>query len=222
MIACLTISLYDRPTVALPTYMLAIALLVVALWAVRSPAQSPHPSQASSRATTAPGCKAGTYTFNGVVKKGGTFSRPFGGFVFNLEPMQYGWTINIAQGQHHHLANLTPPRHFVPNPIDIEGWHFRNVANTGPNAGDVNAPDEHREFFFSPKFSTCMSEPENATQAEFEAASRDGTGVLEITDLTLGNLKPGEKADIQEMKFTIHLVVAQSACEPCDDASTKR
>jgi len=135
--------------------------------------------------------------------------------------MQYGWTIDISQGQHHHLANLTPPRHFVPNPIDIEGWHFRNEANTGPNTGDVNAPDQHREFFFSPKFATCMSEPEKATQAEFEAATRDGTGVLEITDLTLGNLKPREKADIAEMKFTVHFVVAQSACEPCDRPTTK-
>jgi hypothetical protein len=161
------------------------------------------------------------YTFSGVVKQGERFSRPFGGFVFNLEPMQYGWTIDIAQGQHHHLANLTPPRHFVPNPIDIEGWHFRNEKNTGPNTGDVNAPDEHREFFFSPKFGSCMSEPENASQAEFEAATRDGTGVLEITDLKLGNLKPGEKAGIQEMKFTVHLAVAQSACEPCGKSMTK-
>ena len=135
--------------------------------------------------------------------------------------MQYGWTIDIAQGQHHHLANLTPPRHFVPNPIDVEGWHFRNEANTGPNTGDVNALDEHREFFFSPKFGTCVSTPENATQAEFEAATRDGTGVLEITDLTLGNLTPGEKADIRELKFTVHFVVAQSACEPCGQSITK-
>jgi hypothetical protein len=103
----------------------------------------------------------------------------------------------------------------------FEGWHFRNEANSGPNTGDVNAPDEHREFFFSPKFGTCMSTPENAAQSEFEAAARDGIGVLEITDLTLGTLKPGEKANIQEMKFTVHLAVAQSACEPCGQSMTK-
>jgi hypothetical protein len=157
-----------------------------------------------------------------VVKKGETFSRPFGGLVFNLESMQYGWTIDIAQGKRHYLANFTPPRHFVPNPIDIEGWHFRNQANTGPNTGDVNAPQERREFFFSPKFGGCMPEPDNAPPAEYEAATHDGTGVLEVTDLTLGNLKPGEKADIQEMKFTVRLVVAPSACEPCGNSSTKR
>ncbi len=200
---------------------LTITLLVVLLLTARSPSQTPHPLRRSTHATPASSCKAGPYTFSGVIKKGETFSRPFGGFVFTLEPMQYGWTIDIAQGQHHHPANLTPPRHFVPNPIDIEGWHFRNEANTGPNTGDVNAPDEHREFFFSPKFGTCMPIPENATQAEFEAATRDGTGVLEITDLTLGNLKPGEKADIQEMKFTVRLAVTQSACEPCGQSMTK-
>jgi hypothetical protein len=200
---------------------LTITFLLAFLLAAWSLAQTPHPPRASAHVTHASSCKAGPYTFSSVIKKGEIFSRPFGGFVFTLEPMQCGWAIDIAQGQHHHLVNLTPPRHFVPNPIDIEGWHFRNEANTGPNTGDVNAPDEHREFFFSPKFGTCISKPENASQAEFEAATRDGTGVLEITDLTLGNLKPGEKADIQEMKFTVHFVVAESACEPCGQSMTK-
>ena len=175
----------------------------------------------SSGPTAVSGCRAGTYAFSGVVKRGETFSRQFGGFLFNLKPMECGWTIDIVQGKQHYLANFTLPRHSVPNPIDIEGWHFRNEANTGPNTGDVNAPDEHREFFFSPKFGTCMSTPENASQSEFGAAARDGTGVLEITDLTLGNLKLGEKADIQEMTFTVRLTVAQSACEPCDTSNTK-
>ena len=30
----------------------------------------------------------------------------------------------------------------------LEGWHFRNQANTGPNEGDVNAPQREREFDF--------------------------------------------------------------------------
>ena len=160
-------------------------------------------------------CKAGTYNISGVVKKGETFSRPFGGFVFSLLPIPYGWTIDISQGRNHFLANLTPPRHFVPNPIDIEGWHFRNEANTGPNTGDVNAPDERRAFFFSPKFGTCIKDPDSLPKSEFEAAAKDGTGVLEITDLTLGNLVAGDKAAITEMKFIVHLTVATSACQLC-------
>jgi hypothetical protein len=193
----------------------AVALLAGTLFAVPSPAQT---SRASDGAR---GCKAGTYTISGDVPRGERFSRPFGGFTFILEPIKDGCTIDIAQGRQHYLANFTPPRH-GPNAIDIEGWNFRNEANTGPNAGDVNAPDEHREFFFSPKFGACMSTPENASQSEFEAATRDGTGVLEITDLTLGNLKPGDKADIQEMKFTVRLVVAPSACEPCATKSSTK
>ena len=33
------------------------------------------------------------------------------------------------------LSSLTPPFHFAPNPRQIEGWHFRNADNTGPNDG---------------------------------------------------------------------------------------
>jgi hypothetical protein len=193
-----------------PTYAILAVLLTLAVGS----AQNSHPSQAPSHQV--PKCRSGNYTFSGSVKKGETFSRPFGGFVFTLKPQQYGWTIDIAQGEHHYLANLTAPRH-GPTPIDIEGWHFRNEANTGPNQGDVNAPDEHREFFFSPKFGSCMAAPDTAPPAEFEAATHDGTGVLEITDLSLGNLKAGQQVDIEEMKFTVHLTVAQSACEPCRD-----
>jgi len=190
------------------------AVLLVSLLAARSPAQTAHPAQRSSRAIPAPSCKGGTYTFSGIVKKGETFSRAFGGFLFKLLPIDNGWAIYVSHGEQGYLANFTPPRQ-GPNPIYIEGWHFRNQANTGPNTGDVNTPQERREFFFSPKFGGCIPEPDNAPPAEFEAATHDGSGVVEITDLTLGNLKPGETADIEEMKFTVLLTVAPFACEPC-------
>jgi hypothetical protein len=180
-------------------------------------------SHGQSRQKPQSACKAGDYNISGVVKKGETFSRAFGGFVFSLVPLQYGWMIDVSQGEQHYLANFTPPRHFVPNPIEIEGWHFRNQANTGPNTGDVNAPDEHREFIFSPKFGSCISDPDGAPRAEFAAATKDGTGALEIEDLQLSNLKPGEKAGIAEMKFTVRLTVAASACKPCSSrADTAR
>ena len=50
---------------------------------------------------------------------------------------------------------LTPPWHLVPNPRYVEGWHFRNASNTGPNDGSVNAPQETREFIFSPEVGRC-------------------------------------------------------------------
>jgi hypothetical protein len=151
-------------------------------------------------------CHSGTYKFSGTVLQGETFSRPFGGFVFNLEPTEFGWTIDIAQGKRHYLANMTGPVHFVPNSIDIEGWHFRNLNNTSANTGEINAPDERRIFIFSPRWNRC-------TKAT--GIARDGRGVLEITDMDLSNVEEGKKASILKMRFAVRLTVALSACQPC-------
>jgi hypothetical protein len=151
-------------------------------------------------------CRSGQYHFKGTVVRGESFSRKFDGFVFALLPTEYGWDIDIAQGEQHHLEGLTGPMHFVPRTVEIEGWHFRNAANTGPNTGDVNAPDETREFMFSPRWPHC----ENA-----EGLDKDGKGALEITDMELGNLVEGEKAFMTKMEFSVVLTVRRSACTPC-------
>jgi hypothetical protein len=88
-------------------------------------------------------------------------------------------------------------------PIEIEGWHFRNGDNTGPNTGDVNAPDETRRFLFSPRWPHC----EEAARLD-----KNGFGVLEINDMELDNLAQGEKANIVEMEFSVVLTVGPSAC----------
>jgi len=151
-------------------------------------------------------CRPGVYQFRGTVHRGQTFSRTFGGFVFALVPQENGWSIDISQGQQHYLAAMTGPAHFVPNPTDIEGWHFRNAANTGPNTGDVNAPDETRTFLFSPRWPHCQ---------DAKGLGKDGQGTLEITDMELGNLVPGMKANMLMMKFTVKLTVNRSACTAC-------
>jgi hypothetical protein len=153
-----------------------------------------------------PPCRSGQYRFKGTVLRGQTFVHQFDGFAFALTPTEYGWDIDISQGGEHNLANMTGPRHFVPNPIEVEGWHFRNAANTGINMGEVNAPQRTRRFLFSPRWPHCN---------ETAALEKDGQGVLEITDMTLGNLKPGEKANIATMKFTVVLTVGRSACTAC-------
>jgi hypothetical protein len=130
--------------------------------------------------------------------------------MFALVPQEYGWSIDISKGQQHYLDGITGPAHFVPNPTDIEGWHFRNAANTGPNKGDVNAPDETRDFLFSPRWPRCP----NA-----EGLDKDGQGRLEITDMELGNLLPGKQANILMMKFTVKLTVGRSACCDCPPPS---
>ena len=105
---------------------------------------------------------------------------------------------------------MTGPSHFVPRATEIEGWHFRDAANTGPNTGDVNAPDETRHFLFSPRWPRCK---------EAVDLDKDGQGILEITDMELGNLKHGEKAVMLMMEFTVILKVGRSACTLCPVAS---
>jgi hypothetical protein len=101
--------------------------------------------QLAGQAQSTLSCHPGTYQFSGTVLQGETFSRPFGGFAFNLVPTEFGWRIDITEGERHYLANMTGPAHFVPNAIEIEGWHFRNSSNTGPNTGEINAPDERTD-----------------------------------------------------------------------------
>jgi hypothetical protein len=156
-------------------------------------------------------CRSGVYKFKGKALRGQTYSRKFGGFVFTLQPGARGdWHIDISQKQHHGIDGLTGPMHFVPKATDIEGWHIRNAANTGPNTGDVNAPDETRHFLFSPHWPRCK---------ESDLTS-DGQGTLEITDMELGNLVPGEKATMTMMEFTVTLRVGVSACKAACPGTT--
>ena len=151
-------------------------------------------------------CHPGKYRFKGTVVRGQTFSRNFGGFVFALVPSEYGWDIDVSQGTQHYLANMTGPRHFVPNPTEIEGWHFRNATNTGPNSGDVNAPQTTRRFLFSPRWARCEAA---------EGLDKDGQGTLEITHMELDDLQPGKKANFRSMTFAVMLTVGPSACTGC-------
>ena len=176
-----------------------IAVLFV-LWSCIAP--SPVGAQDAEHEVT-PRCNPGIYKFRGKVLRGRTFSRKFGGFVFTLVPGAEGnWHIQVSQGRHRGLELITGPQHFIPNPTDIEGWHFRNTANTGPNTGDLNAPDETRHFLFSPHWPRC---PDSNLET-------DGQGKLEITDMKLENLEPGQKATMTMMQFRVTLVVGRSAC----------
>jgi len=176
-------------------------LISFALVASASLCAAQHSSRQVERS-----CHPGEYRFKGTVLKGQAFSRSFDGFVFALVPTEYGWHIDISQGTQHYLANMTGPSHFVPNPTEIEGWHFRNVANTGRNTGDVNAPQTTRRFLFSPRWPRCE---------DAEGLDKDGQGTLEITNMELGHLEPGKKANFQSMKFVVTLTVRASACANC-------
>ena len=172
----------------LPLMVLALSLLL---------AQDP-------REQNVPPCRSGNYGFSGTVAAGHTYTHRFDGLAFALSPIRTGWVIEVWQGERHSLAYMTGPSH-GPNPLYIEGWHFRNAANTGPNTGDVNEPQLDRMFVFSPRY------------PQYEGVAReqrDGEGVLQITKLELANLAPGERATIKRMSFRVKLTLGRYACAP--------
>ena len=104
----------------------------------------------------------------------------------------------------------------MPNPRDIEGWHFRNADNSGPNEpGDknVNAPGEKREFIFSPAVGRTIAGPEakrSPTPEEIDAIRSLGRGKLRILDYQLKDLEPQKQARFQWMNFEVELSYANS------------
>lgn len=170
------------------------------------------------------------FSFKGKVSRGEVFEADlFDGLTFGLEPDQFGWTIwlgNKAHPEYNFSSVVTPPYYGI-NSLYIEGWHFRNSDNTGPNeAGEknVNAPQHERGFCFvlneadyqvaldglNARFLTSKQEQELA-QAK-RAQLRPRVGVLMITQLQLGNLVEGAQAWIEDMEFEVELQLS-TACE---------
>ena len=159
-----------------------------------------------------------TIRFNGSLKAGERFERSFGGrFVFSLEPIDSGWEIRVSErGRTENIARLTPPFHFVPNSRYIEGWHFRNEDNTGPNNGCVNAPQEEREFIFSPEVGETIGGPQarySVSPGEVDRVEAFGRGDMGITHLKLSPLIENEKARILAMEFQCKIVWRQKPLE---------
>ena len=156
-----------------------------------------------------------TASFQGAVKRGERFQRDlWDGLRIELVPTDLGWEIVVRDTTRaeENLARLTPPFHFVPNPRDIEGWHFRNQANTGPNRGDVNAPGLERWFIFSREVGRGI-EPDAAaevTEEEVERVGAQGRGALTIEEVVLTPPKPSERAGIESMRFTVAIEEARA------------
>jgi hypothetical protein len=152
-------------------------------------------------------------SFIGKIDSGHTYSRPFGsGFRFWLKPNPYGWSITITdERETEDLSRLTPPLHFTPNPRNIEGWHFRNADNTGPNeAGDKNvmAPGEVRSFIFSPAVGRTIDGPlaeGSPTGMDIDRIGLFGRGELRILDYALEDIIAGKQARFAWMRFEVDL-----------------
>jgi hypothetical protein len=193
-------------TTAVAIILLAIAVLGFAVWRTRPQLR------AYWHNVLWPGDRR-TAEFQAALKAGERFRAPFGpGLTFLLEPTKHGWHICIHDDRGTvDISRLTPPFHFVPNPREIEGWHFRNRENTGPNGAgpkNVNAPQELRGFIFSPEVGRSIQGPfsrRNVTYTDVDDVGAFGGGRLEILDYRLTGFEPGTRASFTWMKFRVTL-----------------
>ena len=149
--------------------------------------------------------------------KGQQFERIIGhGLVFQLTPHAGGWFIDIfPQGglgaNDYGLADIaTPPFHGITS-LQVEGWHFRNATNTGPNDGSVNAPQAERDFQFVMNESDArivadaIDRFEEGKTKDFSPPVSFGHGKFVVQHLTLGNFVPGSRAWIESMDWSVRL-----------------
>lgn len=166
--------------------------------------------------------------FHGEVAGGDTvihrFEHKGQRFEFRLLPTTDGWIIWIGDPvdrNRNFVAAVTPPFRGAVNPAVIQGWHFRNSDNTGPNEPgpkNVNAPQKRRDFAFvlnSDDFVRARQAldvllwrdghtPEEVAAAEAAFASiPKARGVFRIEALELSNLLEGERAHIERMAFSV-------------------
>ena len=126
--------------------------------------------------------------------------------TFALNPFENGWRIAMLDPEGLEIPVFAPPlRPVETNPLNIAGWHFRNRENSGPNVGDVNAPQHERRFTFGTMASIPEIPPEpDATGAPLEGFG--GLGVLTITDYSLTLPEPGERAGFTSLSFSVCLL----------------
>jgi hypothetical protein len=142
----------------------------------------------------------------GEVVRGATFNTTTpAGWMLRLVPGQQGWFLEVTQKgrEMDDLSRLTPPWHFVPNARELEGWHFRNADNSGPTDGSVNAPQELREFIFSPVVGRGIEYNGSATTPEDVAkVEAFGRGWLHLDEFRLTPPRQGERAAFEWLRFT--------------------
>ena len=173
--------------------------------------------------------RADTIDLRGEVQRGDTIVHPFEHeglmFEFRLAPLGYGWSIwigNPMYRERNHVVVATTPYRGI-NPAVIQGWHFRNEDNTGPNEageGNVNAPGKIREFAFvldgagyqaAREALDILLWPEEqdkeviqAAEGRLEAVPKVAA-VMEVEALELGNLIEGEQAWIERLAFRLRI-----------------
>lgn len=129
-----------------------------------------------------------------------------GARTFALDPFEFGWRIGmLAPGGLEVPVFAAPLRPVETSPLNITGWHFRNRENTGPNMGEVNAPQHERRFAFG----TLAADPEKnpgLVAPGIPGEGFGGLGVLTITDYTLTPPELGQRAAFTSLSFSVCLI----------------
>lgn len=152
-----------------------------------------------------PGAQFDQATFSAELTAGETLTlHVHERLTFQLSPTQFGWLIQALDSSGVDRADITPPLRLPEtNPRNIAGWHFRSANNTGPNQGDVNAPQNRREFVFGPEpIAPGLTEDPPIRPTVEPQPAEYGVGVLVIEDFGLADLGHGERARLVYMKVS--------------------
>lgn len=129
-----------------------------------------------------------------------------GARTFALYPLEFGWRIGMLNSDGLDIPMFAAPlRPVETNPLNIAGWHFRNSDNSGPNVGDVNAPQHERRFTFGTMAADPLKNPALVTPSA-HAEGFGGLGVLTISDYSLTPLQAGARAAITSLSFSVCLI----------------
>ncbi len=136
--------------------------------------------------------------------------QPFGQrFALDLAPTRDGWFVTVSEaGREEDPARLTPPFHFVPNPRELEGWHFHHGQRgslDGTAEEHVNAPGEVRRFIFSPEVGVTVGTRGAITPEEVRCVERYGKGRLAVTALRLGDADADGRPPIAWMRCLLQI-----------------
>lgn len=179
----------------------------------------------------APPVLADPLILQGEVQRGDTLVHPFehDGRMFELRlvPIGLGWSVWIGDPmdrERNFVIVATPPYRGI-NPAVIQGWHFRNADNTGPNKpgdGNVNAPGATRKFAFvldGAGYQAALESleilmwPDGRGEPDILAAEErlqslpKARVTMEIEALELGNLIKDEQAWIERMAFRMRITM---------------
>lgn len=178
-----------------------------------------------------------TIRFSGVVQGGQRYEHTIAdGFRLVLDAKatgREGWLIRVlgTDSLTDYAWIATPPFH-GPNALDLEAWHFRNADNTGPNRGDVNFPQEDREFeFFLTPSDRAVADsalslflwPGDRSQASQDSALAvwqalpRGKGRVTITNMKLGNLVRGQRPWFENVQFAVDIQLASVRAAASDE-----